>query len=119
MKCPYCKNKLEKEGFNHCPSCGGALTRTAELKKDVKFCPSVRVFSLLCFISGIIALASMNYTFAIASLVMYSLYNKTTLVYNPRVKIGRILSIVSIVVSAVILTVVTIAGIILTNRFIG
>ena len=101
MICPYCKNKLEKQGLNHCPSCGGALTRNAELEKDAEFCPSVKIFSLLCFIFGIVSVASANYIFAIASLVMYVMYNKTTLVYDVKVKIGRVLSIVCIVLSAV------------------
>ena len=99
MICPYCKNKLEKQGLNHCPSCGGALTRNAEIEKDAEFCPSVKIFSLLCFIFGIVSVATSDYAFAIASLIMYALYNKTTLVYDPKVKAGRILSIVSIAIN--------------------
>ena len=102
MICPYCKNKLEKIGLNRCPSCGGALTRNADLNKDKQICPSVKVFSLLCFFLGLASVITLDYIYAIASLVMYALYNKTTLVYDPKVKAGRILSIVSIAANIVI-----------------
>ena len=116
MICPYCKNKLEKIGLNRCPSCGGALTSIADIEKDKELCPSVKIFSLLCFIFGIVSVASANYLFAIASLIMYTFYNKATIVYDVKVKIGRVLSIICIILSGVELLSGMIAVISLISR---